>query len=196
MDDRQRIESITANFFFWQGLRWVPLGLALVILSLFPHSGQLRIALMLAVLTVALVISDRFGRWYARHYGRVVSRPGQHAGRESWKWFFVYPLMMISLLVDAKTKSMFFVSGPIWGAAIVAFWYSTGRGRLHYLAAAAIIAASGFLPVTGVAAPGREMFDAFFALLGGVYVICGILDHLELNRILGRTPEADDAGTV
>lgn len=32
----QRIHDFTANFFFWQGLRWVPLGAALLILSFQP----------------------------------------------------------------------------------------------------------------------------------------------------------------
>ena len=31
--DLRRMREVTANFFFWQGLRWVPLGAALLLVT-------------------------------------------------------------------------------------------------------------------------------------------------------------------
>ena len=34
--DLDRVRAVTANFFFWQGLRWVPLGSILILSALIP----------------------------------------------------------------------------------------------------------------------------------------------------------------
>jgi hypothetical protein len=36
----------------------------------------------------------------------------------------------------------------------------------------------------------------FFALLGVVYMVGGVLDHFELKRLLGPVPPDDDQTTV
>jgi len=189
----RRIESVTANYFFWQGLRWVPLGVALLLAILIRAAQPVITVLLMAV---ALALSGAAGRYYQRTFGNVRAIPGRHVRRDRWKWFFVYPLMAASLIIDGRMPSAFFVTGPVWGAAIVAYWNSTGRGRLHYLVIAAIVAASGFAPALGMIEPGKPMLNAFFVLLGVVYVIGGVLDHYELVRILGPLPEDHDAGTV
>ena len=72
----------------------------------------------------------------------------------------------------------------MWGAAIAAYWWSTGRGRLHYIPIAIAVALTGLLPASGLVAPGKPMLNVFFAVIGATYVIAGILDHLELTRVL------------
>jgi hypothetical protein len=65
--DLERIQAVTANYFFWQGLRWVPMGAALLALGLY-WSGWWRVparlgdAVQLGVLGLALAISAAFGR--------------------------------------------------------------------------------------------------------------------------------------
>lgn len=198
MTEQQRLElvdRITANYFFWQGLRWVPLGLALLILSIVPL-GENRLLVSMIVIAIALVASMSAGRMYARRFARARRLAEGHEQRERWKWFVVYPLMFLAVIWDARVPSAFFVSGPIWGAAIVAYWWSTGRGRLHYIPIALAVALTGFVPAAGLVAPGKAMLNVFFAVIGATYVIAGILDHLALARILPPLRRQHDGRSV
>ncbi|HEX6177828.1 MAG TPA: hypothetical protein VF057_05680 [Thermoanaerobaculia bacterium] len=189
MDERQlkTIENVTANFFFWQGLRWVPLGAVLLAWVSLPRDflpHDLDVAVMAAAMFFAFALSKRIGAYYERTYGRV--RGIQNVRRERWKWNFVYPLMIGSLLVDGLLHPPFLVSGPVWAAAILLYWNSTGRGRRHYLVIAAVVAATFFFP----------SLDFFFGVIGAAYVLGGLLDHFELTRILRPLAEDGDARTV
>jgi hypothetical protein len=66
----------------------------------------------------------------------------------------------------------------------VAYWASTGRGRRHYLGIALLFATLTFVPTLGLVPAGKSMLGLFIGVLGGVYVLAGILDHLELVRVL------------
>ena len=198
MTEQQRlalVDRVTANYFFWQGLRWVPLGLALLIVSVVPFPGD-RLLVTLLLVGSALFLSTALGRYYSRRFGRIRRYPSRYENRERWKWFVVYPLMFLSLLWDARFPSLFFVSGPIWGAAIVAYWWSTGRGRLHYVPIAVVVCLSGFLPATGFVSPGKAMFDVFFGIIGATYVVGGILDHFALVRVLTPMSAPHDGRAV
>jgi hypothetical protein len=184
-----RIRSVTANYFFWQGLRLVPVGLILVTAGLlwtdwWPLTGWVEDVVMVAVLLAALGVSVAVGRYYQRVFGHVADIPRLHTRRNAIKWLVFYPAMIASLLIDALTQIPFLISGPIWGAAIFAFWWSTGRGRNHYLVAASLLVALAFLPTLGMVAGGRPTLSLFFIVVGGIYVVGGLLDHLELRRLL------------
>ena len=197
MTEEQRlnlIDRVTENYFFWQGLRWVPLGFALLLISVIP-SGH-RFLATSVVITAALFASFAIGSTYRRRFARARRLAEQHEQRERWKWFVVYPLMFLSLIWDVRVPSGFFVSGPVWGVAILAYWWSTGRGRLHYIPIAIVVALTGFLPATGLVAPGRAMLDVFFALIGATYVVGGILDHRALTRVLPPLRRQHDGRSV
>jgi hypothetical protein len=186
MTEQQRLDlahRISANYFFWQGLRWVPLGFALLLLSILPR-GSHPLAVSMFVIGIALAVSLAAGRTYKRRFARARRLAEGHAQRERWKWFVVYPLMFLALVWDIRSASMFFVTGPVWGGAIAAYWWSTGRGRLHYIPIAIAVALTGLLPTVGLIPPGKPMLNVFFAVIGATYVIAGILDHLELARVL------------
>jgi|SRR5215212_6581846 len=190
----QTIESVTANFFFWQGLRWVPLGLAMLVWAVVPL-GKARVDVVMLAMGAAMLVSIRIGRYYSRTYGRVRTIAERTGRRERWKWFFVYPVMLLSMVADMLWKPPLLTSGPVWAVAILLYWNSTGRGRLHYLVIAGIVAATVALPLAGVP-PGKTAINLFFAVIGAAYVAGGLLDHFELTRILRPVLEDDDAGTV
>jgi hypothetical protein len=185
-DELQRIEDVTANFFFWQGLRWAPIGVALVagiaFAEQFAATRERRILVLGGSVALGFVMSALAGRYYARAYGRVRALPDLAARRERLKWNVVYPLMLLSLIGDLMWKGPVLLSGPIWAAAIVAYRNSTGRGRAHYFVIAALVATTFFLPL--FIEPGRTTVNVFFLVIGAAYAIGGILDHLELRRIL------------
>jgi len=191
MDDAARlarIHAITSDFFLWQGLRLVPIGALLLLLSarksgLWPHTpiADLGFAAAAAISLLAFV---KIGDFYDRRFGHVTAAPGAHARRDRIKWLIVYPLMFATLMFDLLAAPAFFVSGPVWAAAIVAFWWSTGRGRSHYLVAAALMLGLSAVQAAGWVIPGRPMGILFLAVLGAIYIVAGMLDHLQLTRVL------------
>jgi hypothetical protein len=195
------LRDVTANFFFWQGLRWVPMGVALIVLAIaqspaLPLPEGARDLITAATMLVALWLSTTVaGAYYARTFGNVRVIPGLHARRDTMKWLVVYPLMFGAMIVDATLRPPVFVSGLVFAAGIVAYRHSTGGGRVHYLFAAAILALVGLLPLTGALPTGKELFGPFLGLLGAIYVVSGFLDHRELTRILRPpAPEGDRSG--
>jgi len=192
----RRIHDITANFFFWQGLRWVPVGIALLVVawSFAPRIGGpewLQDWLPAAALLAAVPASTAIGQWYAKAYGRVRAIPGMHTRRSRLKWFVVYPLLLATLVVDTHFKLTVLTSTLAFAAAIEAYRRSTGGGRRHYLVASLAFLASSVAPVLGLVTPGAEAVDMVVALLGATYVVGGVLDHLELRRALPAIPRAD-----
>lgn len=123
-------------------------------------------------------------RYYARTMGSVSPDLSMTRLRSQLKWFAVYPAMVLSLVLDAAFAPSLFVTGPVWGASLVLYWWSTGRGREHYLVLAALTALLVFLPIIQPTLAGRAAFGVFFAWFGLVYVIAGILDHVALTRAL------------
>lgn len=185
----QRMREVTANYFFWQGLRWVPVGFVIVMFGLrhtpwWPLTGIWNDVLLSAAVIVVMAVSPLIGSYYQRTYGEVRDDPDAHQRRELMKWFFVYPLMLGSLVIDLTYKPAFFVSGPVWAVGILAYWWSTGRGRHHYLIASLGMGALGFVQWFGLVVPGKQMFSVFGLVLGGVYIFGGLLDHLELRQLL------------
>jgi hypothetical protein len=203
MEDRRldRIRGVTDNYFFWQGLRLVPMGAALLVVALrwtawWPLGDSWSDVALLIVLVGGLMASWAIGSFYRRTFGDVRGRPGAHARRETLKWLIVYPVMAGALVVDGLLRPPVFVTGPVWGAATAAYWWSTGRGRPHYLVAAVLLGLFGLLPALGLLEPGKAAMPAFFALLGFIYMVGGVLDHFELKRLLGPVPPDGDETAV
>jgi len=191
-----RINAVTANFFFWQGLRWVPVGIALLVVAWgngpsSPVPKSWESTLLIVAMIAALAVSAAVGRWYARSFGRVRGIPGQHARRTRTKWLIVYPALVIALLVDAIAKPPVLVSGIAFAAAIEAYRRSTGGGRAHYIIASIAFAALTFAPTLGLATRGAGAINLLIAMLGATYTIGGLLDHRELKRVFPDVHEAD-----
>jgi len=188
-----RINAVTANFFFWQGLRWVPMGAALLLgawghgpSSPIPQSWQST--LLIAAIVAALILSTMIGRWYDRSFGRVRGIPGQHARRTRTKWLVVYPVLLVALVADGLAKPPVLISGIAFAAAIEAYRRSTGGGRRHYIIASLVFTALTFVPTLGLATAGASALNVLIGVLGATYVIGGVLDHRELMRLF---PDGD-----
>lgn len=191
----ERIESVTSNYFFWQGLRWVPLGVVIMTLGLkytrwWPFAGAWEDIVLFVLVAFVTAISPLIGRYYWSTFGQVRDDPDAHQRRETMKWFLVYPLMICSLVIDMIYKPSFFITGPIWAGGILAYWWSTGRGRFHYLIASLCMLILMPIPWLGFVEPGKPMFSVFGVLLGAIYIVGGMLDHRELSRILRPVKES------
>ena len=204
MENLDTIRRLTPNFFFWQGLRFVPLGLIILLFAFTigdPPLAQFREewvedVLLAALVTFAVISSMWIGKYYNRQFGQVQGAPGAHQQRDRIKWLVAYPLMFLSLIYDAIVEPPLFVTGIIWSIGLVAYWYSTGRGRKHYLFAAVLMGILAFLPLFGIVSAGTQILRLFFLLLGLTYVLGGTLDHLELTRILKPIEDLHEADSV
>lgn len=198
VDELQRVADVTANFFFWQGLRWTALGApmlaGIVIAEQLAEAKITRVVVLVASVVLGLTMSAAAARYYARTYGRVGALSKGNERRAWLKWNIVYPLMIVALIVDALWRGPVLLSGPVWALAIVAYRNSTGRGRAHYFLIAAVLACTFYLPQ--ILEPGRTTFKFFFAMVGAAYVVGGILDHLELRRILRPVVEEQNASAI
>jgi hypothetical protein len=188
--DLDRVRRITRDLWYWQGLRFVPMGIVgmlagVTFSSAWPKSIPEGPALLGAFLVAwtGYLAADRY---YARTMGHVTPDLSLTRLRAQLEWFAVYPLMVAALVIDAQLAPAIFLTGPVWALALVMYWWSTGRGREHYLAFAAATAALGLLPLVGAQLSGRAAFPIFFVWFGIVYVVAGVLDHLALARALRR----------
>src|SRR5262245_9237469 len=200
-DRLHRIRNVTDHYFFWQGLRFVPMGAALLVVAWrwsawWPLGTLQGDFVMYGALGLAVWVSILIGRYYRRSFGDVRATQGAHATRSVLKWLLVYPVLSTSLVVDVLLKPSVLVSGPVWGLGTLAYWWSTGRGRPHYLVAAGILTAFGLLPLLGALSSGAPGITAFFAVLGTVYMVGGVLDHFELRRLLRPIVSDGNQSTV
>jgi hypothetical protein len=193
MNDLETSRRVTANVWFWQGLRWAPGGLVFLLAaatSLLPADWTL---LAWLCWTGVLVLWWRLYRladlYYSRRFGVVVGLAGQHRRRNLVKWFVVYPAMTASIFVDLLAAPKFFLSGVVWAAALLAYRATTGGGRPHYFGGAVLLGALTALPALGVLDNGRPMVILWAAVVGALYLALGTLDHLELAR---RFPLRDE----
>jgi hypothetical protein len=198
-DDLHRIHRVTDNFFFWQGLRWVPMGAALLACAIvfsprFGVPAPLHTVIALPILGVALWLSTSvLGRYYAGHFGRVHGDPSRHLLRTYVKWLVVCPAMVGAILVDSRFEPPLIVTALAFAIAVEAYRQSTGGGRVHYIIASVWLAAFSILPVAGLASAGKSSLTPLIGILGLIYIVGGMLDHRELLRVLAP-PVREDLG--
>lgn len=182
----ERVRAVTDNFFFWQGLRFVALGPALMIAALAQLPGlheAVGNGVLIACLIGVTFASSWTGRRYRRDFGHVRPIPGAHTLRSRLKWLLVYPLMFGSLAVDLLQPMPILVSGPVWAVAILLYRSSTGGGRGHYIVLAAAIAAFALAPLVADST-NRQMVSVMFLTLGAGFTACAWLDDREMRSIL------------
>jgi len=193
MNDLETARQVTANVWFWQGLRWAPGGLIFLLAAATPLLPDSTIVTWLAwtgALALWWFLYQRADRYYASRFGTVVGRTGQHRRRDRIKWFVVYPAMAASVLVDLLAAPTVFLSGVVWAAALLAYRSSTGGGRPHYFVGAALLAALTPLPALGVIDSAAPIVELWALVVGVLYLVLGTLDHLELAR---RFPLPDES---
>ena len=191
------VRAVTANYFFWQGWRWVPLGVVLCLLAASLSSdrlpGGIRDWGIWPLLVVAFWLSTTvLGRYYRRTFGDVRPDGELHARRTNIKWLVIYPAMLASMVVDMKLALPLLLSGLVWGASVELYRRSTGGGRRHYAVAAVLLGALGLLPLAGVSPTGKAGVNLLVGVVGVVYIVGGLLDHRALVRILGRPDRMAD----
>jgi hypothetical protein len=192
--DTELTRRIAPNLFFWEGLRWLPFGVFLVVvgLQLLSPNWSPGVAgpwLLLVLLVWSFWAESRIGRYYQRTVGTAWNIPGSHRRRTISKWLLVYPALAASLLVDSLFEPPILISSVVLAAAILLYRRSTGGGRRHYFVGAVLVAANTVLPLVGVET--KNGLSILMIVLGLVYIVGGVLDHLELVRALHPIPDEE-----
>lgn len=195
VNEAQQMRDFTANFFFWQGLRFVPIGVAILIIAwawtpYWPFSQATREVTALIVLP-ALILSYLAGLYYRSAYGEVRAQPGLYARRSALKWYVVYPAVVAAILADGVLRLPLSVAPIVFAAALIAYRQSTGGGRRHHLVGAAALAAVGVASYFGLVPTGKAGYPATFVVVGLLYTVGGVLDHIEMRRRLQALPQEE-----
>src|SRR5213080_3588542 len=93
---------VTANLWFWQGLRWAPMGALATGAALFVASAPepaVGWACYVAALALGWWLYRLADAYYVRRYGVVRLALGQHRRRDQVKWLAVYPAMVAAIVV-------------------------------------------------------------------------------------------------
>jgi hypothetical protein len=164
------------RLWYWQGLRWAPGGLVFLGgAAAAPLQGPVPWVGWAGALVLAARLHGLADGYYARRFRRF--SPRRRAG--SW-WLVALAAVAAAVAVDAVCAPVLLVTGPVSGAALVAYRQATGGGRRHHLVGVAVLLALAPLPAFGVVPPGRPTLLLWMVVVGVLYPVLGVLDHREL----------------
>jgi hypothetical protein len=204
MKDLSRVRMITANFSMLQGLKMVPLGLLLVVVTLWANTlhGPARDftfpgGCMVSAFFLYLLIS----RYYSRTYGTV--QPTLAYRQSEWVRGLVGGIAgLVCFLIDVNLKPPVSMIGLLFAGTMIAeyirlTWKMKSIPFLFYsyLVAALVLALLSLLPAIGVvwwkAAGIRSLLLGVTTTAGLLFVIAGILGHFSLVQWLGPAEETN-----
>lgn len=201
-DRLRQIHDVTDNFFFWQGLRWIPMGAAMLGCAVVSSprlsiDAAVRAWIALPLFGVALWLSTSvLGRYYARHFGSVRGDASRHTVRTSIKWLIAYPAIIVAMVVDAHFAPPVIVSALAFALAVETYRQSTGGGRRHYILAAIGLIVFSILPLSDVVPSGKQSLTPLIGIIGLIYIVGGVLDHRALVRALMPIQEEQRVASV
>lgn len=207
--DADRVHRITEHFVDLQGLRQVPFGVLLLLLTpvemALPSGDGRRLPIAVLLLLLCITVAGfaaafaafrLTSAWYIRRYGVV-----QRTKRQQRKDRLVAVLGFVLFLIPFNFASSTWVSTghglPVnvvvlgFAAALAAYWWYLGRRAHHYLALAGLGLALGLVSVTGFpTATWPAHLEEATIYAGAAIVIGGLLDHRTLRAELTRSVDA------
>ncbi len=203
MNELDRIRLITVNFSTLQGLKMVPLGLLLTVISVWANygTGTWRRAVIFpgTCLVVAFFLYLLASWYYARFYGTV--RPTTAMRRSQVIRGLLGGLIgLAAFLVDANNTLPVSFIGLVFGLASLVenIWVSKQTGvrvEAVSLGVAALLAVLSVLPLAGVEwwrpLGMRSLLLAICVFTGVLFITLGIWEHIRLVRLLPLPREAN-----
>lgn len=192
MNEMNRLRYITRYYSELQGLRMLPIGFFFLIiavqwLEVLPWLGkQGDLTAILPLLIIAIALWYWLGRWYDRSFGRVEPLRGGLASAGS----IALLVLLIGILVLENVLFQRNLDPPVslLGLFIsVIFLYSgVETRRWYFVLSGALLSFASLLPwIMGVGI-GDSLYGSigiiFMGLLGMIFIISGLLDHLRLVR--------------
>ncbi|RPI88007.1 MAG: hypothetical protein EHM41_02895 [Chloroflexi bacterium] len=199
MQNVKNIRFVATNFYNLQGLRAVPLGFLLLLVSLWANTlhGPARNFLVPTLgLASALVVLFVIDRYYSHTFGRVERTP--ESRRFEWLFSVVGGILALgAFLLDVSYKLPVSMLGLVFSAGLLAdyiriTWLVKGHFLLYYPLGAILMAGVSVLPALGVS-NWWYVFGIANQLIGITTVIAiftmiaGIWGHIFLvNALPGR----------
>lgn len=185
MDNPTHVRYITRNFDALQGLKMVPFGLFFLAMGAGWLGEQGDLSLSLPAFVLTLLVSWLISRYYTRIFGRVNSERSNLVNN------FLLPLAVILILwVAAAIDYSMRLPVSVFGltlAIILFFWWwlQEQRTRIHYAIMASLIVLISLAPLAGIGEGWliiQPSGTVFHLLVGAIFVLGGILDHLILVK--------------
>lgn len=187
MQDLTRLRYAAEHYQSLQGLRMVPIGIALGVNAWLQRPPGWDLAIALLPLAGAFAIAAALGVWYRNRYGFQRPRPGS-----SLVWVFVIPLFYLLQWLEVRYRLPISTVGLALAIGCAWVYHSSPRMRWYYGIAALVFFATSVLPVLGISSP-EQLWGQYsrvgWTLVGGAMVICGILDHLLLRQLFSPARE-------
>lgn len=216
----RRIQFVTRYYDWLQGLRFLPMGLALLGFATWAllnpaaigaQPSRLGATVLTGGLLVALGLYWVIGRYYRRRFGEV--RPSEATRRTRRKMLLTFVVAGLALSQGAILLGGRSPGQPLpvpqglvlCALALVAYWAWTGRFVRHYLTAAGVMAGAGLLHHLGInplcallhtaeAVSVRRCDVITLHLVSGLaLVVLSVLDHRLLVRVLRPSLPEEDA---
>lgn len=213
--DPRRAAQITSRFRELQGLKQVPIGVAVLVSAaaiFFMPLGAVEtrrsdvsvllvgVAVMVLAFALGVIAMRKIASWYVRKFGSVVPTKRQQRLNA-----ILGVIGVVAVLIQFNIESVAANNGqnvPVnlldltFALWFLAYWFYLGRTSYHYLVAAVIGFALGVLSIAGVP-PGTFAWHLREALvyIGVVTIIGGVIDHRILTRALSGSESPVDLGS-
>lgn len=190
MHRAEEIRFVTSQFEGLQGLRGIPIGVAIIVWAIMappnrPGNTLLEAGLLVAAFGVGIIGDRLIGAWYQRQMGTVqrATIPRNYGRNVALGTCFV--LMM---QLNKQGILPFDLWGIFWAATL--YWPArTGAWqRPHYAVGAAAVLALTFAPLNGslprFSCIGCPQTQTLALVIGAVIIACSVLDHQYLMHTL------------
>jgi len=175
------IHDLTTNYSDRQGLRVVPMGLALIMQTI-PQvpTSFFGIDVMLIALAIGLGGYFAIGKYYRRRFGTVEEVEGDSAYLFAGYLVLVMFIFFVGMAVDLTAHPPVFVSGLLVAAFLSATAWRSRAIRGEYLTIGVVLALLSLLPLIGLAPPAVGRAYGFW--FGFMLILAGVRDHLSFIR--------------
>jgi hypothetical protein len=174
------IHDLAANYSDRQGLRIVPMALAVMIqgFSQIP-SFIFGIDTMLVCLAVGLGGYYLIGRYYEHRFGQVEELP--YAGIPlSLQLLLIGICIPIALAIDVGAHPPVFVSGLLIATWLIVTAWPSRRIRGEYLSIGLVLVLFSFSPLVGL--PMADVARAYGFWFGAMLLMAAVRDHIAFMR--------------
>ena len=196
MAEREEIQFLTANYFTLQGLRAVPPGLTLLLVTLwanFTTRPSRIIYIPLLVIALGAALYWFIDRYYKNRYGQAIPKQ-----EDRLRYVLIQILAGALGLAAFWADTRYLVPVSLIGLVFAAgFTYEflrsansgKGSGRVYHLILGVLIALVSFSPLFGLepwwrALGLRGQLVGVIVVVSGIVLAAGVLDHFYLRSRL------------
>ena len=169
---------------------WIPWGLWLLLGAGWWHWYEIwrPISWLLALIPVLLMFW-LIDAYYKRTFGRVDAGPTSQA--QLMGLVFLGAAMFVTGFIDGKVHPSVSIFGLTVAVMVFVYFWMTIGLKFHRVTMAIAIAASSFLPLSGLVSYEQFSGTILPIVLGVSFVFIGVVDHLLLVRAMKPLPEED-----